>query len=50
THKKGMLKSQISDLGDIITFGVVLRQNSKSHAALCIKYHTGNFKEITKEE
>jgi len=49
THKKGMLKTWISDFGGTITSGVVLRQNSKGHAALCTKRHAENFKEITKE-
>ena len=35
TQKKGMLKSQVSD-SKYINAGVVLRQNSKGHVALCI--------------
>jgi len=48
-QKKGMLKSQVSD-SKYINSGVVLRQNSKGHVALCTKRHAENFKEITREE
>ena len=49
-HKKGMLRSQISDLGGTITAGVVLRQNSKGHVSLCTKRHADTFEEITRQE
>ena len=50
THKKGISKSWIDDLGGAVFSGLVLRANSKNHAALCTKRHAENFKEITRQE
>ena len=49
-HKKILDKSSISDLGGTVYSGLVLRSNSKAHAAICTKRHAENLREITRQE
>jgi len=49
-QKKGMLKPQISDLGNTVNAGTVLRANTKAHSAICTKRHAQNIRELTREE